>query len=156
MTEILQVLMHFFEKIGDNDIIPFDEQFFIAELQELGMPVDEIEKLVSWINKYSKSKKQITEYAVQAHTGTRVYSSLECQRINKKCRSLLLTLEQEGILTPTSRELVLDQLMQLSPGEITKARISWTILGILSNLSDKVAVASMERFLLYEAPEQLH
>ncbi len=156
MTELLQVLMYFFAKIGDGSSLPFNEHYLISELKELGISQDEIQQIMSWINRFTELKKQITDYPLQNHSGTRIFTPLECQYLNKKYRSLLLGLEQKGILTPATLELVLDHLMYLDPEDITIGRIKFTILMVLSNQPDKLAIASMERFLLNEAPEELH
>jgi len=158
MTEILQALMHFFEKINTTGAIPFDEQLFVSELRELGVPQKEIQELVSWINDFSKKaeKTHIPYYPVQKHSGTRIFTPVECQHISKKQRSLLLDFEQHGILSPVTRELVIDELLQLHPEEITTGRVKWLILRILTHQSDQLAIANMERFLLFEAPGKLN
>lgn len=156
MTELLQVLMYFFAKIGNGSSLPFDEQGLVTELTGLGVSQDEIDQIMSWINQFTESKKQIPEYPLQNHSGTRIFTPMECHYLNKKYRSLLLGLELKGILTSTTLELVLDHLMYLEPEDITIGRIKFIILMVLSKQPDKLAIASMERFLLHEAPEELH
>jgi len=159
MNEILQVLMYFFERAGHDRLFCLDEQFLVRELEQLGIPVEGIDEILSWVHHLTPPTEQIkiAEYPLQAHSGMRVFSPTECTRLSKKCRGLLLSLERTGILNPTTRELVLDELMHLNPEDISFSRIKWVTLMVLAGQSDKLASACMERFLLQESSvEQLH
>jgi Smg protein len=155
MNEVLQVLMYFFEKIGEALPAAPNEQFILSELQQLGVPLEEVRRMLAWMEDIVETKR-LDEYPLQKQIGTRIFTDIEESRMNKKCRSLLLQLEQEGILSPTTRELVLDHLLQLPPREITLQRVKWITLMVLCEQTDKLSAAHMERFLLKESSYQLH
>ena len=155
MNEVLQVLMYFFEKIGEGLPAAPNEQFVLSELQQLGVPLEEVRRMLAWMGDIVETKR-IDDYPLQEFLGTRVFTDIEETRMNKKCRSLLLQLEQEGILKPTTRELVLDHLLLLPSKEITLQRVKWITLMVLCEQTDKLSAAHMERFLLKESSYQLH
>jgi Smg protein len=66
-------------------------------------------------------------------------------------------LEQSGILTSTSRELVIDRLMALHEDPITLENLKWVVLMILfSQPSEEAAYARMENLVYDAVPEYLH
>lgn len=155
MNEVLQVLMYFFEKMDEALPAAPNKQSILSELQQLGVPPEEGRRMLALMGDMVEARC-IDEYPLQEQLGTRVFTEVEEARMNKKCRSLLLQLEQEGILNPTTRELVLDHLLQLPPREITLQRIKWVTLMILCEQTDKLSAAHMERFLLKESSHYLH
>ncbi len=159
MNDVLQVLMYFFDKIETGSPFPKEEQFLVSELKELGIPPDKIQRVLTWMTDLiqPEPEKRIEEYPLQVNpTGTRIFSPIECLHLSRKCRGFLLTLEQSGVLSATTRELVLDELLQMEPESISISRVKWVVLGILCDQPDKKAAACMERFLLTTEMNRLH
>ncbi|HVV67594.1 MAG TPA: DUF494 family protein [Gammaproteobacteria bacterium] len=157
MNDVLQVLMYFFDKIENDLPTTPDDHHLLSELKELGIPLERVHQVLAWMNDLIEPNGQIEEYPLQrSPIGTRVFSTVECVHLNRKCRGFLLTLEQIGVLSATTRELVMDQLLQINPENINIAKIKWVVLGILCKQPDKTAAACMERYLLSEEPHRLH
>lgn len=150
MNDVLQVLMYFFEKIENELPLYADEEMVFSGLVELGVAPDKVQRIIDWMGHLIKPQKQIDEYPLQAHAGIRVFTPLEITKLSNKCRSFLLNLEQIGVLTSATRELIIDQLMKLNAPAISLSRLKWVALMVLSNEQDKTAIAYMERYLLSE------
>ena len=72
-------------------------------------------------------------------------------------RGLILQLEQSGILSPGSRELVIDRLMALDEPVLTVENLKWVVLMVLfSKPEEEVAFAQMENLLYDSWPATLH
>ncbi|MCK5920729.1 MAG: DUF494 family protein, partial [Methylococcales bacterium] len=65
--------------------------------------------------------------------------------------------EQSGILTPTSRELVIDRLMAFQDEDITLENLKWVVLVILfSRPNEETAFARMEDLIYENIPTLIH
>lgn len=156
MTEFLQIFMYIFEKLKSEHPLLTDAKSLLVELKKSNISPREIHQLMELLNYLAQhsTQKQIANHPLQTHLGTRIFTSLECQRLNKKCRGLLLTFEQKGILTSVTRELVIDQLVYFNNKQIDEAFIKWTILKVLSGQNDDSIIAHMAAFLLNETPSK--
>ncbi|MFT3741818.1 MAG: DUF494 family protein [Gammaproteobacteria bacterium] len=149
-NDVLNVLMYFFERIENDSPLNMADPAMLSQLRQQGMLNDKLEQLMSCMNVVRPSGiQQIENYPLQPISGARVFSPLECARLSKKCRGILLKFEKMGVLTPLNRELVIDSLLQ-HPDPITIAALKWAVLHILSCDEDQNASFQMERFLLSE------
>lgn len=157
MNNILQVLMYFFEAVNDDVLQDSAELADLTGLHDthLSTSLLQAQKILPWLQQI-RSKMSTELYPLQTPTGVRVFSPVECQKLSKKCRGLLLSLEYGGILTPVMREYVMDELMQLEPAQITIKRIKWIVLAMLSAQGHKIAAVYMERIAFDIQDHQLH
>ena len=87
----------------------------------------------------------------------RLYSDEEVQRIDMESRGLLLFLEQNGILDPLSRELVIERAMALENPELDSDDIQWIALLVLLNQPGQETAFSLMENLVYDGiPDLLH
>jgi Smg protein len=156
MNNLLQALMYFFERIQtDQPILPNDEQIAL-DLKEMGFPMDKLHDTISHIQEWSDSEELIKEYPLQPHSGTRVFEPFEAARLTQKAQNIILVLERTGILTPETREQIIDQAVHLEAHPVYPAHIKWIALMVLSKQSDKIPAAYMERLMLHEKKELPH
>ena len=81
-----------------------------------------------------------------------MFSADELERISTSCRGYLLQLEQEGILSPLQREIVIDRLVALDGDEVDIDRLKWLVLMVLSSQpGQEQACARMEDLLFDES-----
>ncbi len=156
MNEVFQMLLYFFEQLSEGWPVVSDEQQTVSKLHHLEVPLEGLPYLVTCREDNTPLEYPIEEYPLQAQHGTRVLSDFEISRMDKYCQALLINLEQSGVLTPVTRELVLDQLLQLSPKEITPTNIQWIVLMVLDQQSDEFFSACIERLLVQANRNHLH
>jgi Smg protein len=74
-----------------------------------------------------------------------------------ECRGFLLSLEQGGILSSETRELVIDRVMALEADDIGLQQLKWIILMVLFNQpGQEEAYACLEDMVFDEIPGYLH
>lgn len=156
MNHLLQVLMYFFEKIQtEKPHLPSDKQV-ASDLKKLGLSLEKINHTINCIQNLADSVPLIGDYTLQPHEGDRVFDAFESTRLTRQSRSLILKLEQIGILNSETREHIIEQALRLETHPISTSHVKWIALMVLSEQPDKIPVAYMERLLLTEKKEQLH
>ena len=130
---VLDVLIYLFENYMDGEMgNDPDQDTLETELVAAGFTRAEINKAFSWLEDLGgrRGREQI---AVPADHSIRIYTEQEMTRLDGECRGFLLFLEQSAILTPNSRELVVDRVMALEGDEIGLEQLKWVILLVLFN-----------------------
>jgi Smg protein len=90
--------------------------------------------------------------AQPAERSVRLFNSFELGRLDAECRGYILYLEQIGILSPTQRELVIDRLVALGPGDIDVEQVKWVVLMVLfSQPGQENAFSRMEDLVFEES-----
>lgn len=154
---VLDVLMYLFENYymdEDPDANPSRESLH-SELMEVGFPNVEIDKAFEWLESLSEEPQPLP--AAVCTTTQRVYTREECERLDLESRGFLMFLEQRHILTPGSRERVLERVMALDTDGIDIEQLKWVILMVLFNEpGQEAAYAWMEDLVVYNYAESLH
>ena len=78
-------------------------------------------------------------------------------KLDIECRDFLLFLEHSGIITATTREIVIDRAMAIETDILTLDDLKWTVLLVLlSQSDDDVAFTRMEDIVYELTPALLH
>lgn len=151
---VFDVLIYLFENYMDGDVeLNPDPDMIRSELLEAGFPHQEITKAFEWLESLAghQAIKPVSSPAF------RIFSSREVTKLDPECRGMLLFLEQSGILTPASRELVIDRVMALNEDVISLENLKWVVLMVLfSQPNEEVAFARMENLVYESLPSYLH
>ena len=131
---VLDVLTYMFESYFEEADAVFNRETLLEELVEVGFDHSDVEKAFDWLADLPTSSEDLQLTSPQLAT-TRVDSEAEIKKLDLQCQGYLLELEQMGILTPVSRELVIDRLMALEADEINIEQLRWVCLIVLYNLS---------------------
>jgi Smg protein len=161
---ILDVLLYLFEHYFAEDAAPplplgddaaLSDGPLVTELTEAGFSTAEIQKAFDWLGALADQRP--TAAAPRAHGPTRVYFGPELDKLDVECRGFLLFLEQQGILDPEQRELVLDRAMALDQEELDLDDLKWVVLMVLFNQpGSEAAYAWMETQMFLDEPEPVH
>jgi Smg protein len=151
---VFDVLIYLFENYMDDEAEPAaDPDAIRTELLEAGFPHKEIAKAFDWLESLAE-QKPIQSSSLPAF---RVFSAQECAKLDTDCRGFLMFLEQSGILTPASRELVVDRAMALQDEAISLENLKWIVLMVLfSQPDEEIAFARMENLVYESLPSYLH
>jgi len=132
---VLDVLMFLLQSYidgdHDNESEPERDQLSL-ELLEAGFPQDEINKAFVWLDGLAAQHGEITASAPAPHS-IRLYHDDEQLRIGSECQGYLLYLEQTGVITAITRELIIDRVMALDEEEVDIERLKWVTLMVLFN-----------------------
>ncbi|HYE37427.1 DUF494 domain-containing protein [Methylocaldum sp.] len=151
---VFDVLIYLFENYMDDDVeLTPDPDMIRTELLEAGFPQTEVNKAFEWLESLTEHNaiKPVSSPAF------RIFSGQEIAKLDAECRGLLLFLEQSGILTPASRELVIDRVMAFNEETISLENLKWVVLMVLfSQPNEELAFARMENLVYESLPNYLH
>lgn len=156
---VVDVLMFLFEEyFGDNDS---DGNDAIGErnqiqirLEEVGFRHQEINQAFNWLEDLATLRESSVD--TPAHINSvRIFSDVEKNILDQECLSFILFLEQSSILTPATRELVLDRVTAL--GHILDIeQFKWIVMIVLhTHPGEENAFAWMESLVFNEVTDYI-
>lgn len=155
---VLDVLMYLFQNYMNElpDTNP-DRDSMESDLVAAGFPVADVQRALDWLDGLEERRNMPRPNFLYQERTFRIYTDSETARLNLECRGFLLFLEQTGILSAETRELVLDRIMALDHDEIELDQLKWVILLVLfDHPGQEAAYAWMEDLLFEEASGFLH
>jgi Smg protein len=155
---VLDVLMYLFEHYVDEDAdLEADRDSLHQELLQAGFPEAEVGKAFAWLEELTEAERGVARPVGAGPAAIRVYTDDEQERLDIECRSLLLYLEQAGILDGPARELVIDRVLALGTDDIDIEQLKWVVLMVLFNQpGHEDVIPWMEEFVFERASGQLH
>lgn len=152
---VLGVLMYLFHNHMEKDNqINLNDMQLIDELKSAGFHAHNIGKAFRWLHRLIEFSEQ--DVPPSAHS-FRIFNEQECWLINSECRNYIFSLEQQGILTPHTREIVIHQTMELISEGIDLNLIKWVTLMVLFNMPDcETQLSHMEFLVLSNAYDSVH
>ncbi len=155
--DMVDVLIYLYENYMDGETPPPPDQHTLKEeLTEAGFSLSEIDKALVWLDELAETVSD-TEGTYHANHAIRIYTESEYGRLDTEARGLLLFLEQNGILDPASRELVIDRALALDTPALTVEELKWIVLLVLMNRPGReAAFTQMEEMVYNSAPAYLH
>jgi Smg protein len=154
---MVDVLIYLYENYMDGEgSPPIDQDDLEEELSQAGFSNDDIEKALNWLDELVAGA-EVPQYHPHTLGSMRVYSDAECTRLDPSARGLVLFLEQNGILDPVSRELVIDRVLAIDHANVTVDEVKWVVLLVLLNRpGHEAAFSQMEDMVYSDTPTYLH
>ena len=155
---MLDVLMYLFENCIEEDYDASSNQESLkSKLAEAGFAQAEINKAFGWLEGLAEQRDRQGEAQNQHQHSIRVFSPREERKIDVACRGLLIYLEQLQVITPATRELVIERSLALETDDIDLEKFRWIILMVMFNLPEQeTAGAWLEDLVLETLPAQIH
>ena len=157
---VVDVLMFLFERYLDDEELNetsrvTDKRDSIQiRLEEMGFHNQEINQAFDWLEDLAELQER-QEFLPLKETSIRIYSEQEKKMLNIESIGFLHFLEQTGILTPVTRELILDRVAALGHSLDTE-QMKWIIMIVLhAHPGEENALALMENFIFDEVTELL-
>jgi len=146
--DIFDVLIYLFENYMDSDIdIDADTDTLKTELKAAGFNSKNIIQAFEWLD----TLVQQEEPMFKSNKNFRIFCVEENQKLDIECRDFIYFLQRLGILTPTTRELVIDRAMAIDSHQVSIEKIQWISLIVLLNQPDEeLAIAHMENIIYQE------
>jgi Smg protein len=121
----------------------------------MGFHNHDINQAFDWLEDLAELQDKDQTIFVK-ETSTRIYSEEEKKLISLESIGFLNFLEQTHILTPVTRELILDRVIALGH-TLDAEQLKWIIMIVLhSRPGEENALALMEDFIFDEAIDFLH
>ena len=110
-----------------------------------------------WLDELAWSQGTLEYTGGTTLPSVRIYTEAESQKLDTEIRGMLLFLEQNGILDPFSREIVIERAMALETEEMSADDVKWIVLLVLVNQPGQEAAFTLMQDLVYNGlPEYLH
>ncbi len=158
---VVDVLMFLFERYLDDEEASESNHFteerdsIQLRLKEVGFQNHEINQAFDWLESlvdYHHNNQMVS----LKETSTRIYSEQEKKLISLESIGFLNFLEQSDILTPVTRELILDRVVALGHS-LDAQQLKWIIMIVLhSHPGEKNTLALMEDFMFDETIDHIH
>lgn len=149
---VLHIIMYLFHYHMQNDIkLNKSTDELLPHLEEAGFQRPNIIQALNWLSNLQHDQElALIEPSQQSF---RVFTKYECERINAECRGFILSLEQQGILNPHTRERVINQVLELEHEGIDLSLIKWVTLLVLFSLQEKHELEYMQHLVFDESSE---
>ncbi len=154
---MFDILMYLFENyIHSEAEVMVDHDELTDELTRAGFHSDEIYKALNWLEKLAELQNTETHPYLTKMTGQsiRIYTADEMQRLDTECRGFLMFLEHVNLLDVTTREMVIDRVMELETKDLYLDDLKWVVLMVLFNVpGHESAYSQMEDLIFDEQPD---
>lgn len=153
---MFDILMYLFENyIHSESEVMVDHDVLTDELTRAGFHQDEIYKALTWLEKLAalQDTDAYPYFKRDSKPSFRVYTDEEKQLIDKECQGFLMFLEQVNVLDFTTREMVIDRVMELDTKYVTIDDLKWVVLMVLFNVPGQESAYSQMEDLIFEEPE---
>ncbi len=158
MENVLDVLLYLFENYREGELADGALHANLKlELEQAGFPSQEVDQAFTWLSSLSQTEADMSSED-SISDAIRVFPLQEAAVIPASCQGFLLHLEQLGILSPISREQVIDRLLALANGEaVDLDQLKWVILMVLfSQSGDRAAYVELEEMMYSYDADMLH
>jgi len=141
---VVDVLMFLFEEyLGDNNEAMDERTNMQVLLEEVGFQHQEIDQAFNWLEDLAVLREGSDHVPAQADS-IRIYSDVEKSILDNESINFLMYLEQSDILTPITRELVLDRIIALDLS-LDIEQLKWIVMIVLhTHPGEENAFAWME------------
>lgn len=148
--------MYLFENIiGEDTYIDPERDIIANRLEELGFPHHEIMRAFDWLEDLADIQLETSGHE-QSADAVRIYSDLEKLILDKECIGFLIYLEESAILTPVTRELIMDSIIALDV-ELDIEQLKWIVMIVLySHPGEENAYAWMESLVFDQLVSYMH
>jgi len=153
---VLDVLLYLFQNFMEGDIeVDPDRDYIEDQLLGAGFEQYEIDKAFVWLDDLASSQEQ-QQGNIKKHS-FRLFSDEELRKLDLECRGFLLYLENMGVLTTDTRELVIERIMALDSDDFDIERLKWVLLMVLFNQPEQnINYELIENMVFDETVESLH
>lgn len=126
-----EILVFVFENCQQADIA-YDRDRVAKKLSAAGFEDSDISEALHWLAGVRAPQPEFSKLPDSRAT-FRAYAPRELAKLNAQCRGFLLTLENSGILGPSTREVVIERALAASGDSLTLDQLKLIVLMVLWN-----------------------
>ena len=143
------ILVFVFENCQQADVA-YDRERVAKKLSAAGFEDSDISEALHWLAGMARAPQGVREPLPDARSSFRAYAPRELAKLDARCRGFLLTLEQSGILSAETRELVLERALAASGEVLSLEQLKLVVLMVLWN--QQTATSRLVAEDLFTAP----
>jgi Smg protein len=126
------ILVYVFENCQQAELA-YDRERVARKLSAAGFEDSDISEALHWLAGVMRAPQVGVAVLPDASRSFRAFAPRELAKLDAECRGFLLTLESSGILTPQTRELVLERALAASGSALTLDQVKLIVLMVLWN-----------------------
>jgi len=126
------ILAYLFENCQQAELAD-DRERVVRKLSAAGFEDPDISEALHWLAGVLSAPRGTSCALPDARASFRAFAPRELAKLDVECRGFLITLEQSGILTPETRELVLERSLAASGAALSLDQLKLIVLMVLWN-----------------------
>jgi Smg protein len=126
------ILVYLFENCQQAELAD-DRERVARKLSAAGFEDSDITEALHWLAGVMHAPRGASAALPDARTSFRAFAPRELAKLDAECRGFLMTLEHSGILTPETRELVLERSLAASGAALCLDQLKLIVLMVLWN-----------------------
>lgn len=152
---MFDILVYLFENYFDSGSYP-DSATLTHKLTMAGFPNEDITETLNWLSELTKQTTDHYPADLVESTSFRCYSDEEMEKIDVEGRGFICFLEQNAIINPLQRELLIDRLLVMDDNSHAVEKIKLIVLTelwIQNQFTDHVV---LEKLLIVSDSQYRH
>jgi Smg protein len=126
------ILVYLFENCQQAELAD-DRERVARKLSAAGFEDADISEALHWLAGVLRAPRAASASLPDARASFRAFAPRELAKLDAECRGFLITLEQSGILTAETRELVLERSLAASGHTLSLDQVKLIVLMVLWN-----------------------
>ena len=126
------ILVFLFENCQQAELA-YDSDRVAKKLSAAGFEDSDISEAMHWLDGVLHAPQGVREALPDLRASFRAYAPRELAKLDAACRGFLMTLEQSGILSAETRELVIDRALAASGDTLSLEQLKLVVLMVLWN-----------------------
>jgi Smg protein len=126
------ILVYVFENCQQAELAD-DRERVARKLSAAGFEDADISEALHWLAGVLHAPRGVSAALPDPRTSFRAFAPRELAKLDAECRGFLITLEQSGILTAETRELVLERSLAASGHSLSLDQLKLIVLMVLWN-----------------------
>ena len=127
-----EILVYLFENCQQREVA-YERERIAKKLSAAGFEHADISEALHWLAGVARAPRAGTAQLPDARTSFRAFAPRELAKLDAECRGFLITLEQSGILTPQTREVVMERSLAASGQTLSLEQLKLIVLMVLWN-----------------------
>ena len=132
---MFEVLVYVYENYWHGDACP-ELARLERKLNAVGFESDEIRDAMNWLDDLNLATTD-ARITLPSPSSMRVYSVAEQAHLGASCLGFITFLESSGVLSATTREIVIDRAMVVQDGEVSLDELKIIILMVHWSLGEE-------------------
>lgn len=152
---MFEILVYLFENYFHADACPQPEQLAV-KLSAAGFEDEEISEALEWLSGLERVAGSARPEISAASRSTRCFSEDELAKLDVECRGFLAFLENAAVLTPVTREMIIERAMALAGGAVSLSKLKVIVLMVLWNQHQAMDSLILEELLSEDDEHHTH
>jgi len=152
---MFDILVYLFENYSHTDACP-DSDLLALKLSAAGFENEEINEALEWLDGLQQLGGISRPRIAADSMSTRCYCDDELAKLDVECRGFIAFLENADVLSPLTREMIIERAMALSEFVVPLSKLKIIVLMVLWAQHQTMDTLILEELLSGDAARFIH